>query len=213
VNLNDLSRRSIFGGLVVAGALLSACAKAVSPSRQETAEAVEPPAPTPTATKIPATAGRRPPKIEPLVLPPVRIRIPVLNVEAPVKEVGLDAHGDLIVPTDADTVVWFGASAPPGLAGNAIMAGHTDWNGKLGTFFRLKDLDKGATVEVQASDGAKRTFSVTEKQLYPVDNAPVEFIFAATPKPVLTMITCGGSFNQIRHDYTHRVVVRAELAA
>lgn len=212
MSLNDFTRRGLVGGMVALGAFLSACAKTVAPPPKEKVQVEDTPGPTPTSTRLPAKT-RRAPKVEPLILPPVRVKIPNLNVEATVKEVGLDAHGALIVPTDAETVVWFGASAPPGLAGNAIFAGHTDWNGKLGVFFKLKDLEKGAPIEVQASDGIRRTFKVSEKQVYDAYDAPIDFIFGPTPKPILTLITCGGTFNQIKHDYTQRVVVRAELAA
>jgi hypothetical protein len=42
------------------------------------------------------------------------------------------------------------------------------------------------------------------------DGAPVEEIFGQTVDPVITLITCGGAFNQATHEYVDRVIVRAK---
>ncbi len=139
------------------------------------------------------------------------MRIPAINIDTQVKEVGLDKNGNMVVPTNGDYAVWLGASAPPGVVGNAVFAGHLDWAGKLGVFYRIKDLSKGDVVEITATDGTKRQFAVTGRQLYDRIKAPLDEIYGPTASASITLITCGGTFLKDVHDYSHRLVVRAEL--
>lgn len=123
----------------------------------------------------------------------------------------MDAAGELVVPTNGDYVVWYGASAPPGLPGNSIFAGHVDWGGRLAVFARLKDLVAGDEIETIASDGAARRFAVRQTWTFAPSAAPLETIYGPTPRPTVTLITCGGVFDQRARDYSLRIIVRGEL--
>jgi hypothetical protein len=191
--------------------LLAACA----PRDERTAVST---VPTPTAT-LPPTATARPPTapptrrtpvVAPLVLPPARLRIPRIAVDAPVQEVGLDARGELVIPTNGDYVVWYGASAPPGLPGNSVFAGHVDWGGRLAVFARLKDLVAGDEIETVATDGTTRRFVVRELWSFETGAAPLELVYGPTATPSVTLITCGGVFDSRTRDYSLRIVVRGE---
>jgi sortase (surface protein transpeptidase) len=149
--------------------------------------------------------------VAPLYLPPTRLRIPRISVDALVQEVGLDAAGELTVPTSGEYVVWYGASAPPGLPGNAIFAGHVDWGGRLAVFGRLRELTTDDAIETVASDGATHRFLVRATWTFPAAAAPVAEVFGPTPRPAVTLITCGGFFDPRTRDYSLRIVVRGEL--
>jgi sortase (surface protein transpeptidase) len=47
-------------------------------------------------------------------------------------------------------------------------------------------------------------------RLYEAESAPLDEIFPTTPDEQLTLITCGGQFDQSIHMYLSRWVVRAE---
>ena len=191
--------------------LLAACA----PQEERPAGSAAPMATAtlpPTTTPAPAVAPpRRTPVVAPLVLAPARLRIPRIGVDARVREVGLNANGELIVPTAGDYVIWYGASAPPGLPGNSIFSGHVDWEGRLAVFGRLKELGVGDEVETVALDGAVRRFIVREVWSFEAGSAPLERVYGPTATPTVTLITCSGVFDLRTRDYSHRLVVRGEL--
>ena len=55
---------------------------------------------------------------------------------------------------------------------------------------------------------ANLSYSVTWTRLYEADNAPLDEIFQQTADEVVTLITCGGAFDQSAHMYVSRWVVR-----
>ena len=64
---------------------------------------------------------------------PGRVRIPALNVDAPVINVGASDRGVMDAPTSKalhspywTSVFWYAPGAVPGQAGNAVIAGHVD---------------------------------------------------------------------------------------
>lgn len=204
-----MRRRTV---LSAAAALLASACLGPSPERvaeQPVAPTATPPS-LPTATPTGPPAPRRTPVIAPLYLPPTRLRIPRIGVDARVQEVGLDAAGELTVPTSGDYVVWYGASAPPGLPGNAIFAGHVDWSGRLAVFGRLRELAIDDAIETVASDGATHRFLVRATWTFSTAAAPVAEVFGPTAHPTVTLITCGGVFDQRTRDYSLRIVVRGE---
>jgi sortase (surface protein transpeptidase) len=140
---------------------------------------------------------------------PVRLRIPAIDVDAPIVSLGLLAGGELAAPSLAGDVGWFKLGVKPGEAGNALLDGHLDWYRAVGVFYYLGKLTPGDTVSVVDAAGTEHTFRVVWKELVPVDKAPMERIVGQTPVPAVTLITCGGQWNSAAKEYTHRWVVRA----
>ncbi|MCL6649197.1 MAG: class F sortase [Chloroflexi bacterium] len=206
------TRRALLGAL--AGFLLASCSprQVSAPGGRTTPTplSTRPPAPSATPPPLLPPPPRRTPVVEPVYLPPVRLRVPAIGVDAEVKAVGLDDQGELVIPTRGDYVVWYAASAPPGLPGNSIFAGHVDWGGRTAVFFRLKELRPDDLIETVASDGAVRTFRMQRSWLVEPAAAPLADIYGPTPRPAVTLITCGGVFLSERRDYSHRLVVRGE---
>lgn len=61
---------------------------------------------------------------------------PSVGVDAPLVRVGV-RDGEMVVPRTAHEVAWLDGGSFPGPTNNAVLAGHHDWNGRLGSF----DLD------------------------------------------------------------------------
>ena len=169
------------------------------------------PATTAAATSAPGPAGR-PVVPAPATAQVVRVRIPVLAVDAPVQSMGLDASGAMEVPYSPATVAWYGFTAVPGSAGNAVMSGHVDWLGARAVFYGIRTLTAGDVIEVTTSEGNVR-YSVERTYLVRPEEADIAAIVGQRRGPeTLTLITCGGTFDRSSRDYDHRVIVRATRA-
>lgn len=142
---------------------------------------------------------------------PERLRIPSIDVDAEVEHVGLAADGSMGVPEDPDRVAWFQLGPRPGQPGNAAIAGHVDWAGRVRAFWWLSYLDVGDTIEVVTEEGAKYQFAVQWSRWYQAEGAPVEEVFGGSEVPDITLITCGGAFDRQTRQYLSRLVVRAAL--
>ena len=173
-------------------------------------------APTTSTTTIPLSplaallgpgGNAHPPEIEPR-LRPASLAIPDLDVEAPVRSVGLRTDGALEVP-GASEIGWYQYGAAPGYEGATVLAAHVSWNGDLGVFHRLGDLDPEARVEITLEDGSRRTYEVIERTMYDKDGLPRERIWRNTGDETLVLITCGGSFNPEIRRYRQNIVVYA----
>ncbi len=140
-----------------------------------------------------------------------RIVITKAEIDAPVIVKGVDTAGVMIAPDNAYDVAWYDFSAAPGFGGNAVFAGHVDYI-RVGpaVFWNIKDLEQGDIIEVHLVSGTVYRYAVTLKQQYDAATAPVDTIVGPTPKESVTLITCGGTFNSVTHQYDKRLVVRAE---
>jgi LPXTG-site transpeptidase (sortase) family protein len=132
------------------------------------------------------------------------------DIAGPVVSTGVDtASGELALPAEAKVVVWYQYGPAPGEAGSAVLAGHVDWHGVPGVFFRLRELEAGDAVEVAMSDGSARRFRVVDVRLVDKPELPRAEVFARTGEPTLTLVTCGGEFDSSTHHYRSNVVVTA----
>jgi LPXTG-site transpeptidase (sortase) family protein len=141
---------------------------------------------------------------------PSRIAIPALQVNAPIVPVGTESDGAMGTPKTATDVAWW--QGMPAGRGNALFAGHSDWNGEPGTFQALGNLKPGDTVVV-TGQGKSLTFRVTWVQLLSGGIDATSILGNQGAAPVVTLITCGGEFDtSIRH-HLSRYVVRGVLTA
>jgi LPXTG-site transpeptidase (sortase) family protein len=139
---------------------------------------------------------------------PASLAIPAIGVDVPIRTVGLQADGQLEIPDETE-VGWYGLGSSPGEAGASVLAGHVSWNRTTGPFFRLAELEPGATIDIGLADGAVRTYEVVERAQYPKQALPVERIWATGGPETLVLITCGGAFNPEIHRYADNIVVYA----
>lgn len=144
---------------------------------------------------------------------PARLRIPALEVDAHVQEVGITASGNMATPNNFTDVGWYKYGTPPGFTGSAVIAGHVD-NGLAlpGVFKHLGDIQIGDDIYVESSGGEERRFRVVEIQTYPYTHVPRDVLFARRDAARLNLITCEGAWVWGERTYDRRLVVYAELA-
>ncbi len=148
-------------------------------------------------------------KSEAPVFLPSRLIIPELSIDTKIVEVGQTAAGNMDVPQNLVDVGWYKYGVKPGEKGNAVVAGHVNGRGnKKAVFWYLKTLEVGDDVYVVDNSGQKLHFRVVDSQVYPADNSPLEYIFGATEKTRLNLITC--SFNDEAGRNSDRRVVFTE---
>lgn len=142
---------------------------------------------------------------------PVGLVIEAIDVDAPVIPQGINARtGQMEVPHNVSDVAWYQFGPAPGEKGSAVLAAHVDLAAQgPGVFFELRSLQPGDLVEVTYDDATNQTFRVAARTIYEKDDLPVDAIFSREGPAVLTLITCGGSFNSSVGSYDSNVVVYA----
>ncbi|MFD9426113.1 MULTISPECIES: class F sortase [unclassified Streptomyces] len=143
---------------------------------------------------------------------PVRIRIPSIDVDAPMTRLGLGADGSLDVPPAGNRNIagWYKDGVPPGAKGTAIVAGHVDNARGPSVFYALGALKKGTAVEVVREDGRTAVFSIDAIEVYESEDFPDQRVYGDSPHASLRLITCGGGFSK-ETGYQGNVVAYAHL--
>lgn len=141
---------------------------------------------------------------------PVRVWIDAIGVDARILPVGVvSGTWTMEVPADVSVVGWYRFGPSPGAAGSSVLVGHVDSRAQgAGVFFRLSQLAPRDRVVVEFGSGRLEWFEVVARRSYDKSNLP-DRVFARTGGPVLTLITCGGSFDYRTHHYADNVVVFA----
>jgi sortase (surface protein transpeptidase) len=173
---------------------------ASAPSATHATTASAPTAPEPAAT---ARAVSR----------PVRVSIPAIGVNSSLIDLGLQADGSLQVPATGFPAGWFTGGPAPGELGPAVLAGHVDWGGSPGVFYRLRDVVAGDAITVARQDGSTVTFRVSRVARYAKNAFPTRAVYGNLDHPALRVITCGGAFDRHARSYVDNIVVFADLVA
>jgi len=140
---------------------------------------------------------------------PAVIDIPRIGTHAEIVPLGQEDDGTMQSPTDPDTVGWYNLGTGIGAPGNALLDGHVDWGGRLRVFGLLRQLAPGDTIQITDANGNVLNYSVSWSRMYDATTAPLDQIFEQTSDEQITLITCGGVFDQAAHMYISRWVVRA----
>ncbi|NBM20986.1 class F sortase [Streptomyces sp. GC420] len=150
---------------------------------------------------------------EPLFFsPPQRVRIPAIQVDAPVTAVGLDAEGWVDAPPAEENNMagWFTGAVSPGEVGTAVVVGHVDNMTGPAVFYGLGALKNGHLIEVPRTDGRTAVFEVYSVEVFSKEQFPGTRVYGSTGVPELRVITCGGAFTRDA-GYSGNVVVFARL--
>jgi hypothetical protein len=140
---------------------------------------------------------------------PATVRVPALDVTAPVQVIGVGPAGALIVPHSPMDVGWYQGGSVPGEPGVALLTSHVDTRTEgRGVFAGLVRLDAGDTVTIVAADGTEQRWTVTARTQHRKDALPAE-LFARSGAPVLALVTCGGPFDRDARSYRDNIVVWA----
>lgn len=143
---------------------------------------------------------------------PRTIKIPTINVDAPVESVGMDSEGAMDVPSKSENTAWFDMGYRPGQVGNAVIDGHYDKSdGKPAVFWNIGKLQSGDKIILTDDAGKELTFAVTKIAKYPYDTFPIKEVFGDASTPMLNLITCHGQWNKDSKNYSERLVVYSQL--
>ena len=140
---------------------------------------------------------------------PVHLRVAAIGVDQAVTAVGVAADGQLDVPDDAASVSWYRFGSGPTEPGSTVLAGHVDYGGRQGVFWRLDEVAVGQRIEVTSAAGVD-AFVVTSTRRYAKTALPVDDLFGRQGTSRLILITCGGSFDRSVSSYRDNVVVTAQ---
>ncbi|MEU5217596.1 class F sortase [Streptomyces sp. NPDC020807] len=167
--------------------------------RATVTNALTPTTPGPTVASLPTS-------------PPTRVRASAVRIDAPLTAVGLDREGwiEPPPPEDEDLAGWFTGAVTPGEQGTAVVVGHVDTPTGRAVFYELGSLAVGHRVEIDRRDGRTAVFAVYGVEVVPKDDFPADRLYAASGRPELRLITCGGTFTRA-HGYEGNVVVSARL--
>jgi hypothetical protein len=139
---------------------------------------------------------------------PTTIAIPSIGVQAPIVGVGLQADGAMQVP-DPDQVGWYTLGPRPGDPGPAVLIGHVDSRTEPAVFYRLRQLRPGDEILIGQRGGATSRFLVGRLERHPKTALPTNRIWTTATRPLLRLITCGGSFNHSTGHYRDNLIVYA----
>ena len=146
--------------------------------------------------------------------PIANIVIPRFDIDAPVVIRGVDANNVMETPNGPKDVAWYDFSGKPGFGSNAVFSGHVDYiNYGPAVFWNLKDLEQGDLIEIRLDDGTVYKYKVATRQSVPaigLSEDVLRAIIGPSQQDVVTLITCGGTFDYSTDQYDERVVVRAE---
>lgn len=200
-------------GAVIAVLMVGGCGRAVeardvpvaatfAPSGLQEATGPDGVTPRVAAGEIPADDAPVP------VADPTRVIIKAIGVDATITAVGLRADGEMAVP-DFGLAGWYDEGPRPGEAGPAVVVAHVSSSRGPDVFERLDELRTGDQVVIARQDGTRATWAVTRSEQTHKDDLPVDRIWDDTRRPVLRLITCGGTIQADGH-YDDNVIVYAE---
>lgn len=143
---------------------------------------------------------------------PRTITIESIGVRACIERVGVDQNNQVAVPTNIHTAGWFERSAIPGEAGVSLIDGHVLGRYADAVFAKLGTIEAGAVISVELGDGTVRDFEVFSMKTYSLEEAQGVYLEKADGvSNQLTLITCGGQYNNAANTYDKRVIVQARL--
>lgn len=145
--------------------------------------------------------------------------VPSAGLKSSIVKVGRTETGAMGSPDNPYVIGWLDSSATPGELGNALLAGHRDFedvSGNVGTgvCWELVNTEVGDQMIVRDNErNIYYVYTVTEAStVNPRDPASARYL-KNTEESVITLITCEGSFNAETHQYSHRRVVVGVLSA
>lgn len=138
---------------------------------------------------------------------PIRLQIPSIRLNSPIEDMGLNAVGEMAVPSGrTNDVGWYAAGTVPGDIGSAVLDAHV--------FAAFKDLGRvpvGADIYVIMASGARLHFRVRSAVTYPISKVPLNSLFNGNDGRYLNLITCAGKLTPDHSTYDHRRIVSASF--
>jgi LPXTG-site transpeptidase (sortase) family protein len=140
----------------------------------------------------------------------VRLAIPSISLDTSVVQGGIvqDSHGNSIWQTLPFVAVHYGdLTALLGAEGNAVISGHVVTINEGNVFRSLYQVGIDDEVQVWDQQDREYDYHVVDIKLVPPSDVSV---MEPTPDETLTLITCGGSFDRVRREFSERLIVTAK---
>ena len=149
----------------------------------------------------------------PVMAGQMRVRIPAIDVDATVTQLGVGGDGVMQAPPGPDLIGWYDFPAAPGNAGNVLLSGHVDYLTQTAVFYDLRSLSAGDEIIIETAGGVFR-YEVALTYVVEPDGADIAAIVGKrSGEQSVTLITCGGTFDRSLRQYDRRVIVRAVRVA
>lgn len=136
---------------------------------------------------------------------PARLIIPTIKLDSKIEGLGVTPEGKMDVPDAKNIVGWYKYGTTPGEVGSAVMDAHV-----FNAFKELEKLNIGDDIFVIMGDQRKIHFKVTSRMIYSYTHSSFE-IFSKNDTARLNLITCHGSWMPEKNNYSHRLIIFAEL--
>ena len=144
---------------------------------------------------------------------PARLRIPKIELDANVVEVGLGKTGNMAVPLTYTDAGWYRFGTKPGSLGSAVIDGHVDNGlGSGAVFARLGELSVGDDIYIDTAEGNTLHFKVEDAQTYAVADVPRQTLFNRSDAAWLNLVTCDGAWIADQKMYDERRIVYTVLS-
>lgn len=171
------------------------------------ASAATPNVPAPSASRARGATPPRAEREEPGQ--PRMLAIPRLDLKMPITAVTVDDTGAMALPTRPTEIGWYAYGPRPGSArGSAVLGGHVDSREYgVGPLVTLKQLRRGDDIVITTNKGTEQ-FRVSTVRLIGKRDLEVREVFTREGKPLLRILTCGGTYRR-SGGYQANVVVTA----
>ncbi|MGW4206047.1 sortase domain-containing protein [Streptomyces sp. NPDC004726] len=138
-----------------------------------------------------------------------RVRIPSINVDAPVMNVGLDRADRIEVPPfgDSNMTGWYQNGVSPGQRGTSVVVGRVVNVQGPAVFHDLGSLREGRHIEVSRRDGKTVVFEVYGVEARSGGGCPGPRGYKETGRAELRLITCGAGSSKADGPEEHVVVL------
>lgn len=143
---------------------------------------------------------------------PVQLKIPKIEVDANIIEVGITANGEMDVPKLPEDTAWFNLGPRPGEEGSAVITGHYGWENKNPAVFdNLHELQIGDKIFTEDDAGIIATFVVYEIRTYDNKEETPNIFSSNDGKAHLNLVTCTGDWNKTENTFSDRLVIFSRL--
>lgn len=143
---------------------------------------------------------------------PILIKIPKINIDSNIEQVGLDKEGFIESPKEPYNVAWFKDGPLPGEIGNSIIDGHSGWkDGIPAVFDNLYKLRKGDQIYIENDKGVTMVFVVSKIKTYDKNDEALDVFISNDGGAHLNLITCSGLWSDETKSHSSRLVVFADL--
>jgi len=141
---------------------------------------------------------------------PTRLTIERLDVDMPVRPVGVARDGEMALPRTPAEAGWYEFGARPGdPRGATVLAAHLDMPGfGVGPIAAVEKLRRGDTLVVRSGRTTTR-YAVSDVKSVRKAQLDLPTLFARNGAPVLRVVTCAGAFDPETKSYDRNVVVTA----